>query len=344
MIDIFISPASTWQPPFTPPKPPQPPPGLDRPDLALFNALQRHGRFGTLIWPLLNEVAAEQQPIDRAEARRMRLELWSRLRRLMKVGLVFRYTRNSISIYNLPRQYVNRRRRSRAGSTRISEFAPKACQRDLQVGKSGRTKMWRSCGSAFTPQPLVAKSESAQTAPSSPDLPISIPAKPDAGPTPTQIKKLEERVCDAARGLARLPRNAKRRWSGYADGVRVWHNRKIILPGGQIAYCYGCLRGKLIWTSRPTSKDTTTTEEMVWDVIDAHGVMMAKDENAVLLGRAKLGVKERKSAVKALAARRNGLKPCHPGRQRGRPARRALGAFDGLCGTAPGRPSNDGGE
>ena len=38
----------------------------------------------------------------------MRLELWWQLRKLMKVGLVFRYTRKSVSIYNLPRQYVNR--------------------------------------------------------------------------------------------------------------------------------------------------------------------------------------------------------------------------------------------
>jgi hypothetical protein len=101
MIDVFISPTSSWHPPYTPPKPPEPPPGLDRPALALFNALLRHGRYGSLIWPLLNEVAAEQQPIDRAEARRMRLELWWQLRKLMKVGLVFRYTRKSVSVYNL---------------------------------------------------------------------------------------------------------------------------------------------------------------------------------------------------------------------------------------------------
>lgn len=342
MIDVFISPPTTWHPPYTPPKPPQPPPGLDRPALALFNALQRHGRYGSLIWPLLNEVAAEQQPIDRAEARRMRLELWWQLRRLMKVGLVFRYTRKSISIYNLPRQYVNRRRRSWAGSTRRSTLASKARQRDIPVSKSGHPKMMAEYRAASFPQPSVAKSESAQAALSSPALPISIPAKPDAGPTLTWTKEQEERICDAARGLARLPRKAKRRWSGYANGVRVWHNRKIILPGGEIAYCYGCLRGKLIWISCPTSKDTATTQDMVSGVIDAHRVMMAKDENAVRLGRAKLGVRERKSPAKARAARLNGVKPCRPGRRRGRPARMALGAFDGLRGTAPGRPSNDG--
>ena len=298
--------------------------------------------MGTL--RLANEVAAEQQPIDRAEARRMRLELWWQLRRLMKVGLVFRYSRGSVSVYNLPRQYVNRRRRSRAGSTLSSRFASKAHQRDIPVSKSRHTKMLPECGAASSPQPSVAKSESAQAALSSPALPISIPVKPDAGPTLTRTKEQEERICVAARGLARLPRKAKRRWSGYANGVRVWHNRKIILPWGKIAYCYGCLRGKLNWTSCPTSKDPAATQEMEWDVIDAHRVRMAKDENAVLLGRAKLGVRERKSGPKALAARRNGVKPCRPGRRRGRPARMALGALDGLCGTAPGRPSNGGGE
>jgi hypothetical protein len=200
--------------------------------------------------------------------------------------------------------------------------------------------MLPECGAASSPQPSVAKSETAQAALPSPALPISIPVKPDAGPPLTRTKEQEERICDAARGLARLPHKAKRRWSGYANGVRVWHNRKIILPGGEIAYCYGCLRGKLIWTSCPTSKDTATTQDMVSDVIDAHRVMMAKDDNAVLLGRAKLGVRERKSPAKALAARLNGVKPCRPGRRRGRPARMALGALDGLWGTAPGRPGN----
>ena len=80
MIDVFISPTSTWHPPYTPPKPPQPPPGLNGTDLMLFKALQRHGQYGSLIWPLLNEVAAEQKPEDRAEARQIRLELWRRLR------------------------------------------------------------------------------------------------------------------------------------------------------------------------------------------------------------------------------------------------------------------------
>jgi hypothetical protein len=319
MINVLISPATTWQLPVALPKPPQPPPGLDRTALALFNALKRHGRYGSLIWPLLNEVAAEQQPIDRADDRRMRLELWWQLRRLMKAGLIFRYTRKSISVYNLPRHSVNRRRRSWAGSTLSSRFVSKVHQRDIPISKSGHIKVLPECGAASSPQPSVAKSESAQAALSGPALPVSIRVKPDAGPALKLIKEQEEKTCDAARGLARLPRNAKRRWSGYANGVRVWHNRKIILPGGEIAYCYGCLRGKLIWTSCPTSRDAETEQEMVWDVIDAHRVMMAKDENAVLLGRAKLGVRERKSGLKALAARRNGVKPCRPGRRRGRP-------------------------
>jgi hypothetical protein len=235
MIDVFISPTSSWHPPVTPPKPPQPPPGLDRPALALFNALKRHGRYGSLIWPLLNEVAAEQQPMDRAEARRMRLELWWQLRRLMKVGLVFRYTRKSISVYNLPRHTVNRRRRSWAGSTRSSTLASKARQRDIPVSKSGHPKMMAEYRAASFPQPSVAKSESAQAALSGPALPISIPVKPDTGPPLTQIKEQEERIRQAAQGLARLPRNLKRRWSGFVNGVRVWHNRKIILPGGKVA-------------------------------------------------------------------------------------------------------------
>jgi hypothetical protein len=65
-----------------------------------------------------------------------------------------------------------------------------------------------------------------------------------------------------------------------------------------------------------------------WGVIRANQVQVIKNEAAILLGRFKKGIFERKSEAKASAARSNGAKPCRPGRKRGRP--RQMAALPGL--------------
>ncbi len=319
MIDVFISPTSNGHPPYTPPKPPQPPPSLNGTDLMLFKALQRHGRYGSLIWPLLNEVAAEQEPADRAEAREIRLELWRRLRGLIKAGVVHWYTRKSISIYDLPRHYVNRRRRSRAGSTLTSKRTSETCQKGILVSNSAKNKLLPDCSTAAPPQPLAAITQSALAAPSDPLLPTSSVAMSDAAPTPCQDDEQANTIRQAARELARLPRSVKKQWSGYVNGVRIWRNRRIQLPNGDLAFAYGALRGKLIWNSCETGLNTELGDDWTWDVIDADQVRLVKNPHAVALGRMKAGVREKVSEAKSRAARTNGLKPCKSGRQRGRP-------------------------
>ena len=285
----------------------------------LFKALQRHGQYGSLIWPLLNEVAAEQKPEDRAEARQIRLELWRRLRGLIKAGVVHWYTRKSISIYNLPRHYVNRRRRSRAGSTFTSKLTSKTCQEGILASKSAKNKMLPDCGTAAPTQPLAAITQSALAASSDPLLPTSFAAMSDAAPTPSQNEEQGNRIHQAARELARLPRGVKKRWSGYVNGVRIWHNRRIQLPNGELVFAYGALRGKVIWNSCETGPNAEPGDDWTWDVIEADQVRLVKNPHAVALGRMKAGVREKESEAKKQAARANGLKACKPGRQRGRP-------------------------
>src|ERR1035437_7786301 len=318
MIDVFISPTSTWHPPVAPPKPPQPPPGLNGTDLMLFKALQRYGRYGSLILPLLNEVAAEQKPEDRAEARQIRLELWRRLRGLIKAGVVYWYSREAISVHSLPRHYVNRRRRSRAGSTFTSKRTSETCQKGILASKSAKNKLLPDCGTAAPPQPVAAISQSAQAAPSVPLLPICLAAKSDAAPTPSQDEDQANTIRQAARELARLPRSVKKQWSGYVNGVRIWRNRRIQLPNSELAFAYGALRGKLIWTSCETGLNTEPGDDWTWDVIDADQVRLVKNPHAVALGRMKAGVRERESEAKKQAARANGRTACQPGRRRGR--------------------------
>lgn len=304
MIDVFISPASTWHAPVAPPKPPQPPRELDRIDLLLFKTLEKHGRFGCFIWPLLNEAAAQQQPRDRAEARQLRLELWQRLRRLMKTGVVIRFTRKSISVHSLPRHTVNRRRRQSAGSTHSPALSGAACQSDSQVGKSASINNLRELASVSERSKTAAMTESALT----PWIDAYVPATPSAA-MPAPNAEGTEKIRQAARELARLPRKVKRRWSGYVNGVRIWHNQRIILPNGELAFAYGAIRGRVIWSSRETySKADLSDDKWSWGVADASKVKLVKNPHAVALGKRKAGVREKESDAKKRAARANGLK------------------------------------
>ena len=70
--------------------------------------LRKEGRYGSLVWPLLNKVAEIQPQQTRAELRETRLNLWHRLRRLIKAGVVFRFGRKRVSVFKLPKHTVNR--------------------------------------------------------------------------------------------------------------------------------------------------------------------------------------------------------------------------------------------
>src|ERR1035441_7217981 len=56
MISVIIAPPSTWRPPAALILKP-PPPKLERLDSELVETLRRHGCYGSLIWPLLKQVA-----------------------------------------------------------------------------------------------------------------------------------------------------------------------------------------------------------------------------------------------------------------------------------------------
>ena len=102
MISVIIAPPSTWRPPV--PQPQKPPPArLDRADLEIVETLRKAGRYGSLVWPLLHEVALTQHPQTRAELRETRLNLWHRLRRLIKAGVVFRFPASrSLTCWSTP--------------------------------------------------------------------------------------------------------------------------------------------------------------------------------------------------------------------------------------------------
>ncbi len=135
-------------------------------------------------------------------------------------------------------------------------------------------------------------------------------------------------ISQAARELARLPRRPKRKWTGWLN--ENWHgyrDQKVVLPSGRVWYLYGALRGKAVVTSEcGTLPGGWGDGPFGWGVLPASQIRRYRNPAAQILGKSKLGRKERPSPLKAEAARRNGTLPCREGRRRGRPALRQVGS------------------
>ncbi|HEY6180863.1 MAG TPA: hypothetical protein VIW67_01390, partial [Terriglobales bacterium] len=69
-------------------------------------------------------------------------------------------------------------------------------------------------------------------------------------------------------------------------------------------------------------QDPRQIDPVQFALFRADQVRVLKSPAAVLLGSLKRGIKEQPSEKKRLACRRNGLRPCKPGRRRGRPKKR----------------------
>jgi hypothetical protein len=110
IIDTVLAPPSAQQNFIAQPPPPKPP-RFDAVDEEIIGVLRRAGRYGLLVWRLLDDVATVQNPTTREERRSLRLDAWQRLRRLLRQGLVHRFGRKVISLWKLPHLSVRRRRR-----------------------------------------------------------------------------------------------------------------------------------------------------------------------------------------------------------------------------------------
>jgi hypothetical protein len=105
-------------------------------------------------------------------------------------------------------------------------------------------------------------------------------------------------------------------WTGMLEGrKRAYRSQPVVLPDDTLGFIHGILRGKAaIWKDSPFI--IGEREHLVLDVSDIHRYKLP---SAVLLGREKAGVVEQPSARKRLSSRRNGCRPCAPGKRRGRP-------------------------
>jgi len=139
----------------------------------------------------------------------------------------------------------------------------------------------------------------------------------------------EERVHEAAAVLGSMKagfrqRRATRRYTGIVDGRRRAVGQLLKLPNGHVVKLLAASRGRAF----VTWEDLTCIHSTQLAEVDASLLRSNKHPAAVLLGTMKKGKKERRSRRKASSARRNGSRPCRPGRKRGRPRVHSL-----ECGT-----------
>jgi hypothetical protein len=132
-------------------------------------------------------------------------------------------------------------------------------------------------------------------------------------------------VSEAARQLARLPRNQPRKMTGWLHGQHCWRGRLLALPNGEVAPLLWCSRGRVVlsgYRDDPlVDEHTEFVNHLRWVARREHDVQLHKLPQAALLGSRKAGIKERPSLRKQEAARANGRLPPRPGRSRGRPSK-----------------------
>ena len=118
-----------------------------------------------------------------------------------------------------------------------------------------------------------------------------------------------------------MTRNASKRWTGWLHRQHFWCGRFLLLPDGEIAPLLWANRGRVLLLNY---RDLEFNDYLLWARRQEKEVRLYRHPEAVLLGSQKLGVKERRSASKAAAARRNGgLPPRLGSKPRGRPRRNA---------------------
>lgn len=130
-----------------------------------------------------------------------------------------------------------------------------------------------------------------------------------------QRRRIDASVAGAA--LRTRPRRRDRKFSGRIGSHRVHQGRLVRLADGRTGQVERAIRG-LVVVRIPDLDAVAGYREVV---VRADDLELVRDPAAVLLGGLKRGVTERPSPRKRRTARKNGKRPCRPGRRRGRPPR-----------------------
>ena len=256
----------------------------------VIDALRRHGPEPTGLWSLLNSLTSARKPQGRDHVRFLSLRFWVALRELLRVKLVFRHgarialadfpSRPRSTIRPAPSTRTRRRKQTDSNTHRPDSNATVNCGHPVECKQIPGFRIMPTC---------MSQTES-------------------VAPTPADIQA-------AARTLAGSPRNKKSPWTGYLNGERLKRGWLVRVPTGEVLPAYLVRRSKVL----VTLPDTPQHSGRIFERYPASSVTRVKLPAAQLLGRRKAGVKEKPSLRKKESARRNGTRPCRPGKRLGHP-------------------------
>jgi hypothetical protein len=301
-ISVFIAPIDAQQISVPPPQLP-PAPRLTVLDEQLIAAVGEH-EGPVPVWPLLNWLTAEQAPASRAECRRITLELWGRLRRLLRMRILFRAGRKSVATTRpaprprrAPRRWLQPSRPWRNTMATVSVG-------ERSIADSTLARQDAAIGSKIVEQPQHELLKNGL-----PRCPAVPAASGNKSATPEEIKA-------AARALAGL-RYHKKRWTGWLHGCHCRRGQPLVLESGEVAELAWCSRRRVLLQIR---RDMEFRDYLRWAARREHQVRLCKRAEAVALGRMKRGCKERPSTAKAQACRLNGARGGRPRKRDAHPA------------------------
>ena len=178
-------------------------------------------------WSILNLVSEEMAQSSREQGRAARMQLVTKMQRLIDLGLVFRIRGNMVATYKpAPIRAAKRKPRRRKPTVGITPAAP-AVSKDMAVP----TLEVRNPPQAVKPQ--------TQNIPRTSNPPTRAAGK-------TQSALSAELVTAAARELATLPRNQPRKYTGWLHGQHCWRGRLLVMANGMVLPLVWCQRGRVI--------------------------------------------------------------------------------------------------
>lgn len=251
--------------------------------------MRERGPAPIALWKLVNSLSDARRPDSRARRRCWRLRYWGACRELRKAGFLYRH-RGLIATRDFAFKPKSKTAKSLSPSvakttcqTAGSNAVVTVTEKGMGQGQLIHNELSSSSGGVIAAPP---KSEN---------------AKPTA-----------EQIGAAASLLAMRPRPRKRKWTGVLHGQRLRRRTPVEVPNGDVLAAFAIRRGK-VFVFAPEGSGR------FFDRYDASEVRRIKNPAAVVMGSLKRGVRERRSALKAAAARANGRQPPRAGRRRGRP-------------------------
>jgi len=274
-------------------------------DRRLLDALNERQGASVLLWNLINEVANYDRPRSTPERNLLRLEIWSRLKRLLHLGALKRVHRRWI---RLPT--VGDPMQATACSTPRKPVGRRPSR------KPHHSTPWEkptfSTSHAPKNQERIAGAHEIKDAAVQTALPSGAAAPdPPSAPAASGIE-----LSQAARRLAGHRWQFGRRTTGSVSGRRVRLGQTIMMPDGKTGRVLFAWRGCVLLEIG----DIANFEDCKLAAVSADDLRLVKNPHAALLGSCKLGRCERHSAKKVRACKKNGCVPPRPGsRPRGRP-------------------------